>query len=114
MASMIVLGHFLVGVPHQTLHVLLLETLLLVQPGTDCAGLMEGRVLNCRQLVVGLQSVWRLGEGIGQEAPPSPRSSVILRRVEAVYLPSVSGRPTTGRRLASPCTPKPPPAAPGL
>jgi hypothetical protein len=55
-------------VPHQTLNVLLLETLLLVQPGTECVGLMEGRDLNLRQLVVGLQTLWCLGDGTGQVA----------------------------------------------
>ena len=45
---LVVLGHLHVRVPHQALTVFLFETLLLVQPGTECADLVEVGVLGAQ------------------------------------------------------------------
>ncbi|WP_158080546.1 hypothetical protein [Pseudomonas sp. FSL W5-0299] len=49
-------------VTHQALDVFLFETLLLVQPGAECADLVESGPLTGRHLFVGLRIVARLSE----------------------------------------------------
>jgi hypothetical protein len=61
---LVVLGHLYVSVPHLALNVFLLETLLYVQPGAECAYLVKGGALTGRHVLVGLRIVLRLGEDL--------------------------------------------------